>query len=287
MALILWPVSLLYWVVSRVVFVVRRVGAYKSRRQIICVGNIMAGGVGKTPIVREIAHRLGVPVVMRGYKARVGDIGDEAKMLAASGVAVHTGCRKSNLMLLNRQRSNKPIVMDDGLQNPSIKKDVSIMVFDAGLGVGNGFMLPAGPLREPRRAMRRADAIIVIDSAAPSRRLKLPAGVPVFHAVPRTVNPYSDDVALVAFAGIGYPKKFFNALGGRVVATRSFADHYQYTDADLDALFKLADKKGAKLVTTEKDWVRLPADARKKIKFAPLQMDLDAEFFNWLQGRIK
>lgn len=288
-AIILLPVSFVYYFISRVVYWFRGLRPYKSRRGVICIGNILAGGVGKTPIVRAIATYLDSPVVMRGYKksAKTGNIGDEASMLSRTGLIVHTGDRKSNVILLDKQkRENTPIVMDDGFQNPKIEKDVSILVFDEGLGYGNGFLLPSGPLREPKSHAARADAIIIIRSNNPRKNFTLPAGIPVFYAKNQTISPYDEDVPLVAFAGIGYPRKFFKSLNN-VVATRAFADHYQYTDEDIEKLFALAKKKNARLVTTEKDWVRLPENVRDKIKYARLDTNLDNLFWDWLRGKIK
>ena len=289
LAWILIPVSWLYYLIGRVVYVFRKCGAYKSHRGVICVGNIMAGGVGKTPIVRQIANYLDAPVVMRGYKksARTGNVGDEAAMLARDGLQVHVGDRKSNVILLDKQAdAEMPIVMDDGFQNPGIKKDISILVFDQGLGFGNGFLLPAGPLREPRRAVRRADAVIVIRSDCPRKRFNLPTDIPVFYATNKTISPYSENQKLFAFAGIGYPKKFFKSIKN-VVGKKSFADHYQYTDEDLKKLFELADKKGARLITTEKDWVRIPPEMRDEIKYARLDTVIDDNFWNWLGEKVK
>ncbi|MBQ8367783.1 MAG: tetraacyldisaccharide 4'-kinase [Alphaproteobacteria bacterium] len=287
-AILLVPISWVYYLVGRMVFLVRSMWSIKSQRKIICVGNILAGGVGKTPVVRAIANRYGAPVVMRGYKKsdQTGNVGDEAMMLARSGLAVHVGSRKSNILLLNKQDDNTPIVMDDGLQNPTIKKDVSIVVFDEGLGYGNGFMLPAGPLRVPKRMAKKADAIIVIKSKKPKKKFKLPDGVPVFYAKNQTVSPYDESEKLVAFAGIGYPKKFFGALKN-VVARRAFADHYQYTSEDLEKLFALAVKKKARLITTEKDWVRLPVHVRDQIKYARLDTVIDNAFYDWLKEKLK
>lgn len=289
-AFLMLPLSWVYYMLGRVVYFLRRMVACKSRRPIVCVGNIFAGGVGKTPIVRAIANRFDAPIVMRGYKksAATGNAGDEASMLARDGLQVHTGHRKSNIILLNRQQDETgPIIMDDGFQNPSIKKDVSVLVFDESLGYGNGFMLPAGPLREPKRAARHADAIIVIKSNRPRRKFVLPAGVPVFYAHNQTISPYDEDARLYAFAGIGYPKKFFKSLGKNVVGRKSFADHYQYTAADLEKLFAAAARKNAQLITTEKDWVRLPQYARDRIKYAKLQTVIDNTFFDWLGDKIK
>lgn len=206
LAILLLPVSLIYYIVGRIVYSVRKIGAYKSRRKIICIGNILAGGVGKTPIVRNVAEFRDAPVVMRGYKktSRTGNVGDEAMMLARGGLQVHVGNRKSNIVLLNKQNNDGPIVMDDGFQNPKIHKDVSILVFDQAIGYGNGFLLPSGPMREPRRAMRRADAIIVIRSEKTRRNFKMPKNIPIFYANTHTTSPYEDGEKLFAFAGIGY-----------------------------------------------------------------------------------
>ena len=278
MALILLPVSWIYYFFGWVVFKIRAIRPLKSRRKIICVGNILAGGVGKTPIVREIATKYDAPVVMRGYKKseNTSSVGDEAQMLSRDGLAVHVGDRKSNIVLLNKQSDDTPIVMDDGFQNSSIKKDISILVFDEGLGYGNGFLLPAGPLREPRRAINRADAIIVIKNK----------NIPLFYAENKTISPYDENQNVVAFAGIGYPRKFFGALKN-VVATRAFPDHWDYTDDDLNKLFALAKKHKAKLITTEKDWVRLPDAVREKIKYAKLETQIDDMFWKWIKDKIK
>ena len=287
-SVLLVPFSWIYWGVGRLVALVRSFRPLKSRRKIICVGNILAGGVGKTPVVRAIANRYGSPVVMRGYKKsdQTGNVGDEAMMLARTGLAVHVGDRRSNIILLNKQADKTPIVMDDGLQNPTIKKDVSLVVFDEGLGYGNGLMLPAGPLRVPKSGAGAADAIIVIKNSRPKKNFVLPEGVPVFYAKNQTVSPYDEDEKLVAFAGIGYPKKFFGALKN-VVARRAFADHYQYTSEDLERLIALANKKKAKLITTEKDWVRLPIQVRDQIKYARLDTVIDNAFWDWLKEKLK
>lgn len=289
LAFLLMPVSWVYFCVSKIVFMFRSINPLISRRPIICVGNIFAGGVGKTPVVRAIAQYFDAPIVMRGYKKNdeTGDAGDEANMLARSGLVVHVGDRKSNVILLNNQNQELgPIIMDDGLQNPTIKKDVSIMVFDQGLGYGNGFLLPAGPLRAPKCAAKKADAIIIIASPKPKKKFKTPKNVPVFYAKNQTVSPYTADTRLVAFAGIGYPDKFFRSLDN-VVATRSFPDHYQYTSEDLNKLILLAQKKNAKLITTEKDWVRLPLELRDTIKYARLDTVIDNTFFDWIKEKLK
>jgi tetraacyldisaccharide 4'-kinase len=288
-AILLLSFAGLYYLVSRFVFKLRARRPLESRRKIICVGNLLAGGVGKTPIVRQIAEFLDAPVVMRGYKQTKNTlgVGDEALMLSRYGLIVHTGDRRSNIVLLNKQKAKGPIVMDDGFQNPSIKKDISIVVIDENFGFGNGFLLPAGPMREGVSGFNRADAVIIMKSDMQTKHkdLKIPANLPVFYAENKTVSPYDENIPMVAFAGIGYPKKFFAKLKN-VVYKKAFADHYQYTDDDIKRLFALAEKYNAKLVTTEKDWVRLPENVRGVIKYAALDTVIEGAFFDWLKGRL-
>ena len=288
LALLLWPLSLFYYIASRLVFRFRKLKEYKSRRIVICFGNILSGGVGKTPIVRTVAKIFDAPVVMRGYKKsdQTNGVGDEAKMLSNDGLLVHVGDRKSNLILLNKQKSDTPIVMDDGFQNSSIKKDISVLVFDEGIGFGNGFLLPAGPLREPKSAIERADAIILIKRKNVARNFSLPTNIPVFNAYNREICPYDKKTRVIAFAGIGYPEKFFDNVPCNVVEKISFPDHYQYMDEDIKKLIKKAKDKNAYLLTTEKDWVRLSHDAQKQIKFSAINTEIESKFYNWLKGKV-
>ena len=287
-ALSLCPISWFYLIGSRFVFNIRKKFEYKSRRPVICFGNILSGGVGKTPIVRNVAKFFDAPVVMRGYKKskQTGYIGDEAKMLSMDDILVHVGNRKSNLVLLNKQDSDTPIVMDDGFQNSSIKKDISVLVFDESIGYGNGFILPAGPLRETKSAIQRADAIVLIKRKKVHPCFTLPTNIPIFTAESSEICPYDKNISVIAFAGIGYPEKFFNNIPCKISEKISFPDHYQYTDEDIEKLIKLANKKNAYLLTTEKDWVRIPEWARDKIKFSALHIEIEDKFYDWLKGKV-
>ena len=287
-AILLLPLSWFYLIASKTVFAFRKLHVYKSRRPIVCFGNILSGGVGKTPMVREVAKFFDAPVVMRGYKksAETGDVGDEAKMLSNDGILVHVGDRKSNLILLNKQKSNTPIIMDDGFQNSGINKDISILVFDEAIGFGNGFLLPAGPLREGKSAMKRADAIILIKRKNVARNFALPTDIPIFTAKNSESCPFDKKTNVIAFAGIGYPKKFFDNIPCKVVEKISFPDHYQYSDEDVNSLIKKSKKKNAVLLTTEKDWVRLPDWAKKQIKFSALNTEIEKSFYDWIKGKV-
>ena len=308
-ALALLPVSWIYFLVSRLVYISRPFCKKTSKRPVICIGNILAGGVGKTPIVREVAKRLKSPVIMRGYGGLgTGDwglvknedtvqiVGDEAKMLKNANVDVYVGDRRRNIDTLNQSpipNPQSPIIMDDGFQNPTIKKDISILVFDGKIGVGNSFLLPAGPLREPLSAIKRADAILVMGTGdwglgAIDHLKKYKK--PVFLVKNKTIMPNKKSPIpnpqshFIAFAGIGYPQKFFENLPKRPVKTISFPDHHQYSDADLQKIIKKAGDLD--IITTEKDWVRLPGWAQKRIRFAPLKTTIQPAFYEWLRREL-
>ena len=288
LSFVLWPLSVVYYMASRLVYGVRKIGAYKSRRPVVCVGNIFAGGVGKTPIVREIALHLGAPVVMRGYKkgAKTGNIGDEALMLSRHGIQVHTGDRKSNIVLLNAQNDASPIVMDDGFQNPGLHKDLSFLVFDGGFGYGNGLCIPAGPLRESLPAgMKRADAILIIGEDR--HRLAEQIALPVFRGQIVPVRPNFSERRVIAFAGIGRPEKFYQSLrelNFELVETVNFPDHHFYTDTELDQLIDKAEKNSCTLITTAKDLVKIPS--RRRSFFKVLEIEVRWEDEDALAGFI-
>ncbi len=298
----LLPIAVLYYLISKTVYICRSFGQKTSKRPVICIGNILAGGVGKTPIVMQVAKRLSAPVVMRGYKRkkeseiRNQKLGDEATMMKNYGIDVYVGNRAKNIAILNQKSKitnhKSPIVMDDGFQNPTVKKDVSVLVFDEKIGVGNGFILPAGPLREPMCAIRRADAVIVIRNQKSEIRNQEFMGKitryekPVFFATNRNIMPKGAK-RTIAFAGIGYPQKFFEALDDSVIDTYAFPDHYEYKKTDIRKLLRIAKKHNASLVTTAKDWVRLPEDIQNRVRVAKLETVIEPAFWTWLGDKLK
>ena len=251
---------------------------------VLCVGNYHVGGAGKTPTVlalakllRELGER---PVVLsRGYGGRLrgpvkvdpdshaaSDIGDEPLMMAATLPVVVARDRAEGLAL-SRAQDASVILMDDGFQNPSVLKDVSLIVIDGTRGLGNGCVIPAGPLRAPLSPqLARTDALIVVGegNAAQTIAAEIASrGKPVLAA---HLKP--DDASLaalrgarvLAFAGIGDPGRFFNTLrssGVDLVRGRAFADHHAFTRAEIDELAADARRDGLTLVTTEKDLARL------------------------------
>jgi tetraacyldisaccharide 4'-kinase len=245
---------------------------------VICIGNLVAGGSGKTPVVLSLAARLAgmgkpVHVVSRGYGGRLagpvrvdasmhdaGAVGDEPLLLAGRAPCWVARDRAAGVAAAVAAGA-EIVLLDDGFQNPSIDKDCGLLVVDAEYGFGNGRVIPAGPLREPiEGGLARATAIVLLgDGAEPSELHR--AGAPVLRAALAPVHPATPAGPLFAFAGIGRPEKFFATLrlaGAPVTGARSFLDHHRYTEAEIGRLRRDAERAGAGLITTAKDWVRLP-----------------------------
>lgn len=250
---------------------------------VVCIGNFVAGGAGKTPTalaVHDCLSSLGLKpaFVTRGYggalattsfhvdgaRHRSDEVGDEPLLLAQKG---DTFVGPDRLASVNSaaELGATCAIFDDGFQNPSIQKNLSIIVVDAVMGVGNGMAHPGGPLRAPLKGqMRHADLIVVIgkgEAAHPVVRMAARQGKPVLSAHLRMDIPEAlQDTPIYAYCGIGHPSKFFNALrdhGLDVVKDRGFADHHPYTQDDARQLLNIAKERGATLVTTEKDAMRL------------------------------
>jgi len=255
---------------------------------VICVGNLVAGGAGKTPVVLDLAGRfaargIAVHVVSRGYGGtdpgplRVDPdrhgfraVGDEPLLLAEACPTWVAKDRRAGIEAAVAAGA-MAVILDDGFQNLSVAKDLSLIVVDGGAGFGNNRVIPAGPLREPvSHGLARADAVVVMgeDNAEVTSQA---GDLPVLPGGLRP-SPDSDRLAghvVVAFAGIGRPAKFFEtlrALGSRVELTAEFPDHHPFTEGDIEPLSARADAAGAKLVTTAKDAKRLPHAASQSIE---------------------
>jgi len=268
---------------------------------VVCIGNLTAGGTGKTPLTLALAKELSalgerVFVLTRGYGGKMSgplmvnpgnhaskDVGDEALLLSRRAPTVVARNRALGAQFAVTQGASV-ILMDDGYQNPGLKKDFSIVVVDGETGFGNGKVIPAGPLREPIDAgLERANAIVMMGHAIAAQdadRLALTrAKAPLFTGMLEP-QPQEDVIRqrVLAFAGIGRPEKFFETaetVGYRVVATKSFADHHAYSEKDMETLFAEAKEQDAQLLTTEKDLVRLTPETRQRIKALPVKVRIN------------
>lgn len=269
---------------------------------VLCIGNLIAGGSGKTPMAAALLQRLsarGVSahIVSRGYGGRlkgphlvdpsrdtVRDVGDEPLMLAANGPVWVARDRAAGARAAAGQGAQL-ILLDDGFQNPSLAKDASIVMVDAVAGFGNGRIIPAGPLREPiAEGLSRADLVVLVGE--PEDRGRALARWPSLASAPRVdarLVPVQSGIIdrgdrVLAFAGIGYPEKFFStlrALGADLIGTRAFPDHHSYAPQILRRMIADARAQDAMLMTTEKDAVRLPTAFRREVVTLMVQLEPD------------
>jgi tetraacyldisaccharide 4'-kinase len=258
----------------------------KSRLPVICIGNFIVGGTGKTPFSIELANKLKDEklkpgFLLRGYGGRrkkpllvdaevqeAGEVGDEALLLAQFAPTVIAADRVAGAQLAEKQDIDV-LIMDDGFQNPALAKDLSLVLVDCAIGFGNGLCLPAGPLRAPAgKQILKADCLVLVgegDAAERAVHLAGRRGLPILHAHLRP-QP-NDELAgekLFAFAGIGRPQKFFSSLedmGYEVKKSRAFSDHHRFSESDVRFLLTEAEADGLKLVTTAKDMARLKTSA--------------------------
>lgn len=314
-ATLLRPISLFYGSIAG-----RRMKrrGEKADLPVICIGNFTAGGAGKTPTALAIAGMLDAagesPIFLsRGYGGRLsgpiqvqfrhtaGDVGDEPLLLARRAPAIVSRDRPAGARLAFETGATV-LIMDDGLQNPSLVKDCAIAVVDGATGIGNGLPLPSGPLRAPMGIQWPAvDAVLLIGDGPGGDAVAREAarrGKRVFKGRLAPDPKLAESLygrRVLAFAGIGRPEKFFETLhacGAIVEVARSFPDHHPYTAEDLASLGREAEAAGLQLVTTEKDFVRIAglngSGFRDGLMVLPvrLQLDDEAALCNFLLRKI-
>lgn len=292
---LLTPVSMIYRIAGQ-----RRIARAAPEDvgiPIVCIGNLTVGGAGKTPVtaaVRKFYKSKGLHAasLSRGYGGNMEgahrvdpgmhaacEVGDEPLMLAATGEA---WISKDRPLGARRMKIDdvQVIVMDDGHQNPSLKKSLSIIVIDASNPFGNGHIFPKGPLRERIvDGLARADAVVLMGEGEKPEALRDFKGL-ILRAQLAPLEKLPPG-RYVAFAGIGRPERFFDSLrkmeGVELAEGVPFPDHHMFTTSDLDYLNKLASERDATLVTTDKDHVRLPHDVKSKVMRASVEAKFEDE----------
>ncbi|MCQ4162947.1 tetraacyldisaccharide 4'-kinase [Roseomonas sp. GC11] len=290
--LLLSPIAAIYAAATA-----RRVArpGWQAPVPVICCGNATAGGAGKTTVALDLGQRLSnrgaaTHFLTRGYGGRLKGpvlvdpmqhdsqaVGDEALLLAASRPTWVAGDREAGGRAAVAAGA-QAIVMDDGLQNPGLEKDLSLLIVDGNYGFGNGHIIPAGPLREPiAAAAHRCRAAVLIGEDEAGAAAMLPPGLPVLRArlVPGPEAKLLQGQPVFAFCGIANPQKFFNSLTqcGAVLAGRvPYADHYPFDAGDLRDLLEQAEALRAIPVTTRKDYVRIPPAFRSRVTVLSIRL---------------
>ena len=268
---------------------------------VICVGNIIVGGSGKTPVtqalqvlLRELGHK--PHVVSRGYGGKSKGplyvssssshekVGDEPILLSKSGPVLISKNRKKGVHKAWETGADA-VLLDDGLQNASISKDLSLVVVDSRILFGNQRLIPSGPLREPiTSGLSRHDAIILIDhdtnKTSQPIDFKFPPDIPVIKAMvkPSVTSSNWKGQKVFAFSGIAHPEKFLVTLqnvGCEIVNYKSFPDHHSFKSQEIEKLKVKAKSLDSKLVTTEKDYIRIPTLKKNNIDYIPIHIEFE------------
>ena len=307
---LLYPISIFWMALSKLK--IKLTSSYQSPLPVICVGNLTVGGNGKTPTTLKIRSLLGdlgykPHIVSRGYKARIKgphlvdpatdtfrEVGDEALMMASEGPTWISRNRSAGVKAATSSGANV-VVLDDGFQNFSVKKNLSVLVIEASTGFGNGYLIPAGPLREKiSSGLKRADMIITIGSPSTQKTFKSKHSfltkLPLIEGrlAPKKNSLNLNGKTIIAFAGIAHPEKFrvtLEELGAIIIKFKAFANHKPFKIQHLNKLLSEARKKEATLVTTEKDFVRIPSELQ--CYFNVLEVNLEIKDEKFLVKKLK
>lgn len=295
-SLILLPLSAIYFVGFFLIKILSK--PQKISKPVICVGNIIAGGAGKTPTaiaIGKILNEMGInfAFLSRGYmndgskflmlrnhdNNKAEQVGDEPLLLINIATTFIAKNRLFGARQIENMKDFEAIVLDDGMQCNKLKRDFTILVVDGQIGFGNDFMIPAGPMREPLfTGLPKTNLVILVGDPKPGLMKKL-SGKKIIQAriFPTNLEKFNGK-KLIAFCGLAYPQKFFSLLEANnleVIETRSFSDHYHYQTSDLEELYQASENKGATLITTRKDWVKFPKFFQDKINHLDVEMTFD------------
>jgi len=299
LALIIYPLSIIWIIIS---FIKKKVSkTYRSRLKIICVGNLNIGGTGKTPFAiytYKILKELGFnPVFLtRGYGGKekgpvkvesthqYKDVGDEALLLNNIGPTIVSRDRSLGAKFIENHKYNYDVIlMDDGLQNYQLEKNIKFLLVDKNLKFGNKLCVPAGPLREPiNQRLKEIDSIILTGNNTDQDigLRKVSDYISVFNSSIKIMQ--SSNIKgnkFLAFCGLANPDKFYETLekgGYKVFLTKSFPDHHQYTEEEINHLILKAKNKNLTLITTAKDYVKI-IDKKNEIQVLSIESSFNAK----------
>ena len=277
--ILLTPFSLIFLLISK--FKKYFISENQFSIPIICVGNIYIGGTGKTPlaikIADEINYNLKPAIVKKFYKSHK----DEHLLIKNKFKDLFLNFKRSDAIKEAIKKKFNLIILDDGFQDYSIKKNLNILCFNSKQLIGNGMLFPSGPLREEFASIKRAKIIVINGNRNESfeeKILKISKDIQIFYSKynPINLNEFKDK-KILAFAGIGNPENFFNLLKDNninIVKEMKFPDHYNYSKKELDNLVELSQENSAILLTTEKDYFRIEEAYRKKINHLKISVEI-------------
>ena len=293
----LYPFSFLFRLGTKI----RNISSHSNRFAfpVICIGNIVVGGAGKTPVAIKIGELLKISgynphFISKGYAGIIQrstlvkawhspkSVGDESLLLSEIA-PTWIGKDRNNSIKLAKNMGADCIIMDDGFQNPTIHKDFSIIVINASQEFGNKRVMPAGPLRESiKRGLSRTNLIIVIGEIKNSLQKNIPDHIPIIQAKFKinNENKIFKGQKITAFAGIAYPEKFFTSLreqGAKIIKEITYPDHHIYDENDLLSLAEIANKNQSILVSTQKDFVRVPKSYRSLVNILEGKISFEKE----------
>ena len=279
LAILLYPISLLILLFS---YFSKTKSPKKFHIPIICIGNIYLGGTGKTPLAVEIykiTKSLGKKPAF--IKKKYDYLEDEIKMLKKNGTTFVNKKRIKAIELLINEK-NDLAILDDGFQDFTIEKKFSILCFNQKQWIGNGLIIPSGPLREKFSALNRAQCVVINgkkDTEIEEKIYKVNSKIQIYYSNFKLININKfRDKKIVAFAGIGNPSNFFDLLKENnlnVLSKISFPDHYQFTKNDLNKLILESNNQNAILVTTEKDYCRINENYKNNIECAEVELQIN------------
>ena len=263
----------------------------------ICVGNIYIGGTGKTPLVYNLANhfkkRFRTFIIKKNYSSQL----DEKKLLETKHKVIFEKTRELSIAKAEKEKA-EVLIFDDGLQEKRINYDLKIVCFNSSKLDGNGFIIPAGPLRESLNSIKDYDVILINgDHKKESKNFinkvkKINPDIKIFTGkyVPKDYSKLKKKKFII-FSGIGNPHTFSDTLKSLKIKFNryeKYPDHYDYKDSDLDKLKNLAKKNNCKLLTTEKDYFRIKKTFRKDISFLKVELSVDQEkqFYKYLSDRL-
>ena len=280
-SIILFPLSVIYKFIFWILKILTNVKNQNSTIPVICVGNIYLGGTGKTPLVIEIYK------ILKSFgknpafiKKNYNYLSDEIKMLEKTG-KVYTNQKRSDGILLSASSNHDAAILDDGFQDFSIKPNFSILCFNSKQMIGNGLIIPAGPLRESLKAIKRADCIIINGNKNLEFENKIfeitkNKNCNLFYSKYKIKNIEKfRNKKITAFAGIGNPSNFFELLKESkidIIKTFAFPDHHNYSKKDFEIINK---EKTNTLVTTEKDFYRMTDEQKKNCDYVEVELEIE------------